>query len=122
MSDAFGYADLRETAEELIAEAGQRGVIRRPSPTMGDPWNPTPAGDPVDDACVFVELEYAHDEIDGTLVQATDRKLLVSTAGLTAAPTPECQLVIGPLPLEIVSVKPLAPGGLVLLWEVQARS
>lgn len=120
MSDTFGYAELRADAEEMIAEAGQDGVIRKPGVATGDPWNPT-FGPPTDIPCKLVEWEYTAFEVDGTLIRADDRKLLVSTEGVTEALAQADQIVVGGKALAIISVKPLSPGGVVLLWQIQAR-
>lgn len=116
----FDYARSKATAERLINRFGQAGAIRRAGNATGDDWNPT-TGAFTDTACMLVELEFTANEIDGTLIRATDRKVLVSTAGMEAAPTEADKLVIGDNPMDIVAVKPLSPGGLVLLWEVWAR-
>ncbi len=120
MSDAFGYAELRQDVAEVIEEAGQVGAIRRPGASSGDAWNPTFAA-PTDTPCTLVELESTAAEIDGTLIRSSDRKVMVSTHGVPDAPTQADQIVIGGKPLAIVSVMPLSPGGVVLLWQVQAR-
>lgn len=116
----FNYLKSRATSERLLEKFGQPGIIRRRGTPTGDPWNET-YGDPTDQPCTLVELDYDAREVDGTLVQMEDRKVLVSTEGVTTAPTQADALVIGEREFEIISVKPASPGGVVLLWTVQAR-
>lgn len=113
------YADLRATAEELIADAGQVAAIRRYT-TTGPDYNPTRT--PQDYPITVVELFYETREIDGSLVLTTDKKVIASTAGVTITPSNDDELIIAGVAHEVVSVKPLQPGGIVLLWEIQART
>lgn len=116
---AFDYGRSKAAAERLIGRFGQIGAIRSVA-SSGTPWNPD-AGATTDQICTLVELDYSATEIDGSLIEASDRKVLVSTAGVATAPTQADKIVIGGNAMDIISVKPLSPGGLVLLWEVQAR-
>ncbi|BAQ18315.1 hypothetical protein [Methyloceanibacter caenitepidi] len=121
----FDYAKSEATAQRLIAKFGQAGAIRRVtgSNDPGTPWDPSDDTETTTDYdCTLVVLEYGKMEVDGTLILATDRKVLVSTAGMTVEPLVSDKLVIGSDVYEIVTVKPLNPGGTVLLWEVQARA
>ncbi|WP_146617680.1 hypothetical protein [Rhodoplanes serenus] len=117
---AFDYARSRATADRLIARFGQSGAIRRAGAPSGDPWNPT-AGESTDHPCALVVLAYDTREIDGTLIRSSDRKVLVAAGGLAVEPTAADRIVIGGTALEIVRVAPLAPGGTVVLYEIQAR-
>ena len=136
MAARFNYPRTRATAERLIARFGQSAtIIRVGMPSSGgapepedEPWNnpdPAPVGgeETVDreDPCTLVETEYSSREVDGSLVRMTDRRLLVSTRGLEEPPALSDRVRIGGRTLEVVTVKPVSPGGVVLLWEVQGR-
>lgn len=112
-------ATFQGVAEAMIVLFGGNGTIRRLTATG-------PAHDPdlaaTDYACQLVVLDYEKREIDGTLVRQGDRKVYVSTEGLTISPETADQLVIGGEAWAIVSVKPLSPAGTVLFWEIQARA
>ena len=117
---AFDYTRSRATADRLIARFGQAGAVRRSGAPSGDPWNPVP-GSPTDHPCTLVDLDYTAREIDGTLIRATDRKVLVAAGGLAVEPSVADRIVIAGTALEIVRVSPLAPGGTIVMYEIQAR-
>lgn len=115
----FDYAKTAETAERLITRFGTAAAIVR-STSTGDAWSPTITD--TDYACEVVVTNYAQSAIDGTLIHQNDRKVLLSTKGLTITPTDGDKITVAGLTFEIVSLKPLAPGGVNVLWEVQARA
>lgn len=117
----FDYADLRDnTAAPLLAEFGQAAVLRRPTVGSGPARNPG-VGAPTDYDCTLVVDTYRNFERDGTRIKAGDKKVLLSTEGLTVAPLTSDQLVIAGEVHSIVNVEPLSPGGVVVMWTVQAR-
>lgn len=119
----FDYTKTRDTAERLLTRFGAAGVIRRITVTGGDPWNPG-SGTPttVNHAATMVVTDYAAREIDGTVILATDRKVLVSTSGLSITPATSDLVVLDGQTLAIVSVKPLKPAGTVVMYELQCRA
>jgi len=68
-----------------------------------------------------VQSEYHQRERDGTLIQAHDRKFLVSTEGIDIVPTTEDALAVGTETYQIIDVKPLAPGGVAVMYTLQVR-
>ena len=113
---AFDYARSKAAAERLIARFGKAGAIRRTTST-GDAWSPTQTTTDYD--CTLVVTDYTLRERESTLIGATDRKVLISTDGLTITPTNKDRLVLDGKPYEIVRIMPLEPGETVLLWEAQ---
>lgn len=111
---AFDYGELRDTASELIAEFGQSASLI--PVTVADAWNPAPTeGTPV--TITVVDLNEQIRDSAGMLTGETKRTLIVSTAaGVT--PTKRDKITLGGAKHEIAEVRPLAPGGVVLLWEV----
>lgn len=118
---SWNYAEDRADADGMIAEAGQEGIIRRAGESTGDPWNPT-VGEPTDHPCLIVDFDFSAMEIDGSLIRAWDRRVLVSAGSLDIEPTEVDTIVIGGQEHAIVRVSPLAPGGVVVLYEIQARA
>lgn len=116
---AFNYSKSQATAARLIAKFGQSAIIRR-MVNSGDPWNPVQTV--TDYSCTIVELEYTAQEIDGTLIAASDKKVYISTGGLTITPAASDNLVYGGVSYSIASIKPLSPAGTVVYYEVQARA
>lgn len=121
----FDYTKPRATAERLLARFGGAAAIRRSSTTGGSAHDPSSGTTTTTDhACTLVLLEYTERERDGTLIQARDKKVLLSTEGLTIEPAASDLLVIGDNEYSIVNVDPLRPkpGGTTVMWTVQARS
>lgn len=121
---AFDYSRPQATAERLIARFGKAGAIRR---TVTDDDNSTPwdASDDsettTDYACTLVVLDYSLRERETTLIAADDRRVLISTDGLTITPTAADLLVVNSTAREIVRLDPLEPGDTVVLWTAQVR-
>ena len=118
MAIQFDYTRTRATAERLISRFGQTGALRR---TTGDadPFNPSQTT--TDYPCTFAVLDYAKKDIDGTIIQQTDQMVYLSTAGLGVTPETTDQLVVQGVPATVVNVKPLAPAGTVVYYELQVR-
>lgn len=114
----FNYARSKATAERLIRRFGQTVTLTVIS-TTGPGYNPTVTE--TDHSLQAAVLDYKINEIDGTLVQRTDRKVLVSTEGATVTPSTANKITIGGAEHAILSVKPLNPGGTVVMWELQTR-
>jgi hypothetical protein len=119
MSDDF-YADMAETAQELIAEFGAAGAIRRQTPGAGPDYDP---GEPVDTdhPCILVLTEYKNREIDGQRVLSTDRKALVSPSVSIQPTTSDLLVTADGDTLTIVNVDVLRPATTTLLYTLQVR-
>lgn len=115
---AFDYTRTRATAERLLSRFGQTGALRRTT-SDGDVFNPTQTT--ADHACTFAVLDYAKKDVDGTLIKQTDQMVYLSTSGLSVTPETTDQLIVAGSPLTVVSVKPLSPAGVVVMWELQVR-
>jgi hypothetical protein len=115
------YSEDRAGAIEAIKEDGGPAILRRETeePTA-EPWNPTFVT--VDHPCTVVVTSYRAEEVDGTLVQRRDRKVLMA-ADVAVEPSTSDALVIDGRVFQIVSVDPLqpAPGGVTVMYTVQAR-
>lgn len=119
------YATIRADASSAIASvqdtAGSAAAIRRETEEPGlEPWNPTFVT--VDHPCTVVVTSYRADEIDGSLITARDKKILMA-ADVAVEPSTSDALVIDGRVFQIVSVDPLqpAPGGVTIMFTVQAR-
>jgi hypothetical protein len=119
MSDDF-YADMVETAQELIAEFGAAGSIRRQAPGSGPSYDP---GEPTttDYPATLVLTDYKNREIDGQRILSTDRKALVAP-GVGVEPTTSDLLVTADgVILTIVNVEVLRPATTTVLYTLQVR-
>ena len=114
----FDYAEVRAVAEELIGEFGTTGAIRR-SVTSGPDYDPEIIE--TDYPCTLVTLEYDDRDIDGALVLSTDKKIYVSTQGLSITLEKSDRVIADGKAYAIEKLKPLSPAGIVVYYEVQGR-
>ena len=70
--------------------------------------------------CIALMADYETRDIDGALIQASDRLLLVAP-DIAEAPKPGDVFELTSGRVTAIRVKPLAPGGIVVLYEVQVR-
>lgn len=105
---AFKWSTVETDITEVIVEYGQTGAIR---PETGS-----------DIPALFVVAQYDQQERDGEVIQFADRKVYLSTTGITTEPTTSDRLVIGGSAKRIVSVDVISPAGLVLCYVLQVRS
>jgi hypothetical protein len=123
MIAAFDYQRARQTADRLLTKFGQSATLRQTSTTGGVPWDPGSGTTTTTDTTVTLAVtDYTVAEIDGTLIQAGDRRAYISAEGTVAAPALTDTLIVGGINYSVVAVKPLNPGGTVVMWEVQARA
>jgi len=116
------YAEMAAVADDLIAEFGQLGAIRRTGTPTGPEYDPTP-GATTDYPARFAVLDYEASEIDGTRVLATDKKALLAVGSLTITVALDDKLVEadGTVYKIIPPLKPLSPAGTVVMYEIQCR-
>ncbi len=112
------YEEMREVAEEMIAEFGMPGAIRR-AVTSGPDYDPDITE--TDYPCTLVTLEYDDAKVDGTLIRKTDKMIYVSTDGLGITLAESDKIVAAGEVYAIENLKPLSPAGIVVFWEVQGR-
>ena len=115
----FDYAEMRDVAEELIAEFGMSGAIRR-STQSGPSYDPVVTD--TDYACQLVVMNYEDREVDGSLILSTDKKLYISTAGLPITLERSDKIVADGVAYSIEKLKPLSPAGIVVFYEIQGRA
>lgn len=114
------YSDLATTANELLAEFGQAVTIRVQTPGEYDPATGTSAittVDTVGNGCVF---DYGTHAIDGTLIVAGDKQLLLSPVGM-AEPGIDDLAIVGGVQWRITRVKSTAPAGVAVIYDCNIR-
>jgi len=114
------YTKVRRNADRSIVRAGTSGVLRVPGPTTGDPWEPV-EGAGTDYPVSVVVTEYADRDVDGTLIQQTDKKALISAEGLTIEIDQASELVIAGDVYNIIAIEKIKPADVVVLYEAQIR-
>lgn len=128
MTDTFDYAEAQADALELIAEFGQSVTLTRSVPGAYDTATGTTGAATVTTQTVLaVEEAYHARSIDGTLILAGDKKLLVSplTAAGAAISAPKAEDTVtfsgDASPWTVKSVEALAPAGTPVLYTLQLR-
>ena len=120
---SFDYARPKATAERLLARFGQTCTLRKIT-NIGTEFDP--AQTTTDADITAVDLSQRLRDRDGTLVGQTLRSLYVSTAaGVTpkkcdsvAVGVAKASVTSSTPFIEIAEVRPLSPGGVNLMWEV----
>lgn len=115
---SFDYARATATAQRLIARFGQSATLQRIT-NSGTSYNPTRT--PADHACTVVVLDFDDTLVDGTRIKKSDRRVIMSTAGLTIEPTTTDKLIVDGQTYAVHAVTSLNPGGTTVYWELQAR-
>ncbi len=120
---SFDYAAIAKDADATIREFGASATLRRIASDSAT-YNPAtgvatqPATSP--QKCVAVVFAYPQKMIDGSLIRQGDSQAYVSTVGITA-PIVGDQLDWQGTILTVMNVKPLAPAGVQVLYELQLR-
>ena len=117
----FSYAASRATADRLIRSFGQSATLNHTSSAAGaNPWDPPVVTTTA--ITVYVVAESYRDAlVDGATIKAGDVKVTLSALGLSVVPLIEDTLTLGSDVYSFVDIKPLSPGGTVVLYEIQAR-
>ena len=119
------YVKSEATAQRLIAKFGQRAYLSKAGDITGTAYNPT-FGPTTDWPITVVDISERVRDRDGTLVESAGHSLIVSTEGLDLVTlTKGDSIYIGAsgypetmTAFEIAEVRPLNPGGTVILHEV----
>lgn len=112
----FDYAPIKAVADSLISQFGKPATLIRQEQTGPD-------FDPVitetETEITLVETDYSLTNRNESLVQAGDKLWIVQAA---AAPTMADKIELDGQRFNMVDIQPLAPGPVLLMFEVQARA
>ena len=116
------YEDMATDIAPLIAELGQAMILRRNTPGTFDPITGTAGVATVTDyACSGLTKSYKIQDIDGVKIQSKDKLILLTAPANMPEPNEDDDLVIAGITYSIQDCKPLAPGGVAVIYEVQGR-
>jgi hypothetical protein len=116
----FDYPRVRSTADRLVGRFGQPVTIKRPGAATGPAHNPTIAA-PVSYSATAVVTVFSKREVDGERVRVTDKRVMVGAGDLNITPETSDTITIGGVEHAIISVTPTSPGGVAVIYEIQAR-
>lgn len=122
MTDTAFYQRIRSLPSRLLPRFGAPSVMHR---NAGHSlYNPetgmVEGGSAQSWPCIALIEDYSAHDIDGTLIQASDRRLIVAP-DIAEAPQPGDVFELASERVTAIRVNPLAPGGVVVLYEVQVR-
>ncbi|MDR2213952.1 MAG: hypothetical protein LBE21_10060 [Pseudomonadales bacterium] len=121
MTDKFNYAKTAATAARLIGRFGAAATLRRNSGSQYDPSTGTAVPSWAEYPCTVAEVNYEAKDIDGTLIQASDRRLLVAPDVSQAPRTGDVFRLASGAEVTVINVKATAPAGKTVLYDVQVR-
>lgn len=117
------YLSLKEGAvPQAFKSVGQPAILRRIVAGTVDPITSTVTDEvSTDYPCDAVESEFTIIEVDGTRIQAGDKKVFVSAPGSMPEPSTTDTLLLGSIEYNILSCRPISPAGITLLYTLQVR-
>lgn len=120
---SFDYTKSAATATRLIGRFGAVGAIRRSATTGGNAWDPSSGTTTTTDyPATMVVTDYAQKDVNGTVILATDKKVLVAPGVAVVPGVTDTLVTPDGATLNIVNVNPLKPAGTVVMYEIQART
>lgn len=121
------YAKMRATADKILRGKGQAITLTRQSSGTYAPSTGLATVSTSTQTGYGAVFEYVDHNIDGTLVKAGDKQLLLSAlnstgTALTTPPIVNDTATIGGAVYTITSVKPLSPAGTTCIFECNLRT
>ncbi len=110
---AFDYSALRNTAITLINKFG-RTATRRVVTNSGSEFDPTQTN--VDTPIVGAFVGFSNREIDGTLILATDKKMISYDSVAI-----DDKIIDASIKYVVKNVDTINPGDTVLIYKIQLR-
>lgn len=114
------YAKTAAKVQRMLKKAGQTVTLTRMEPGAYNPETGTVVSAGTTYAGPGVLLDYSQREKDGTVILQTDQRVYLAPL-IGAAPKPGDTLTIGTEIFNVVNSRPLAPGGICVLHDVQVR-
>ena len=114
---------LEDTAVRLIAKFGRDASILlkgSAADTPSEPWDGA-VSEGVPETVKAVFLDFADNQIDGTVIQAGDQRVLVAAKGNPAIDTAD-SIIDGGRRWRVVNAELLKPGNTEYLWTLQVRA
>lgn len=130
---ALNYTSLRATAERLIEENGRTlTLVRKDQGNPVDPakpWRASTGAAEITVDVIGVVLEFEKDEVDGTLVLKTDKRVFVADKSVVDEGGSAANLKIedysdlvdGTTRYRIINPTTIEPGGQRIYYDLQVR-
>ncbi len=114
------YDDMAEVAAEIIEEYGAPTTLKRTVTGAYDPSTGTNSNSIVSQDIIAAVFDFDQKMINGTEIRTGDKRVYASAVGVN----PPLQADIFPwlgVDYAVVAVRPLAPAGINVLYEMQVR-
>ncbi len=119
------YAKFETLADNLLGGAGRSITIKTRGATVdpAKPWDGASSTGGSSQVLTGLFLEYNRREIDGTKIQAHDKRMLVAAKQVTLDINNASRVTDGSVDYQVVGpVRTVQPGGTPLLYELQLRA
>lgn len=118
------YIKSRKNAKRMIDKSGRKVTFIKNSRGLGDdskPWGDSDGQtESFDMICAFVDFEV--NEIDGDKVKVSDQKMLANAIDNKDHKVEDFEFIKdGDTQWRIKNVKPLKPGDIIIMYEIQVR-
>lgn len=115
----FDYGSIQSIATAQIADKGQDVIIKRLTSGTFDPATGAISGaSTASQAIKAVVVDYKDYQIDGDAIRRGDKQLLIDADSL---PDMKDAIELDSLDYQIVSISPVSPSNVVMLYKVQVR-
>jgi hypothetical protein len=119
---SFDYAAMALTADELLTEFGSSATLTRTTAGAYDPSTGTSTPETTTtQAVTAVCIDYAAEFVDGSLIVRGDKQVFLSPSGITVMPAAGDKFTWDSVEYSVINATPLAPAGITVLIEIQAR-
>ena len=121
------YTDLQAVASSMMADFGQTVVLTNVAtgthnPVTGAITGQTETNQSVNAVVFDYTTKEAGQQYDGEMqIRRSDKKVLISAADLTAAPTLKSTVTWLGNEWRVINIKETAPSGVGVLYELQVR-
>jgi len=121
---ALNWQNLQQTVYNVLKNQGFAVTVRVDG--SEGTWDPagmkyTDSTEDADYSTFGIKSAYKISEIDGTVIQQNDTRLLFPAYGLPAITTTNKILISGAVQ-NVVNISPIDPGNITLIYEAQVRS
>jgi len=116
------YVKLAATADRLVSGAGRSvSIVSKGSAVDAlRPWDGASDGSTATTTGVFTN--YTRREVDGTKIQANDKRLFIAAANLTGDIMNASKVIDGSVTYQVINVRVVQPGPVVIGYDLQVRS
>jgi len=115
------YVDMAATAKELLTEFGQSVTLTRQTVGAYDPATGAAAVTTSAQTATGALFDYKNSQIDGTLIVAGDRRLILSAVGITA-PQVDDTITANGRTYTIKAVSETNPAGTAVIFTCNVRA